>query len=323
MLPVSGISVQRSTTSLFGNSTSQTTISFGPAVVNPAAFGGALSVSQASWMVLPQAPALARGDLEALDVRTKAAIAQLSVLLPKGLNVTSSLPQRLNGIASTIVLTRSLFTIAALLLLVVAGAGLLLAARLLAGLREEESALLRARGATRSQVVRPVLAEATLLGAAAGLAGMLVGTYLTSVLGRLAGLRLGGYTGHGIIPLAWLSALAMLVLCVVVMAWPALHAPTPDAARLRRAGRPGSRASPGQAAIWPWWRWPRSRYGNCAAIRRSRIRPRDRSGSIRWWPSPPPSRWPGWHSSRSAGCRCWPGWPTGRPTTGVGWLPPW
>ena len=148
--------------------------------------------------------------------------------------MTSSLPQLLAGIASTIVLARSLFTIAALLLLLVAGAGLVLAARLLASLREEESALLRARGATRWQVARPVLAEAVVLGAAAGLAGVLAGTRLTGVLARLADLRLDGYPGRGITPLAWLSALAVLVLCAAVMAWPALHTLTPDAARLRR-----------------------------------------------------------------------------------------
>ena len=148
--------------------------------------------------------------------------------------MTSSLPQLLAGIATTIVLTRSLFTIAALLLLLVAGAGLVLAARLLASLREEESALLRARGATRWQVVRPVLAEAVVLGAAAGLAGVLAGTRLTGALARLADLRIGGYTGRGITSLAWLSALAVLVVCVAVMAWPALHTLTPDAARLRR-----------------------------------------------------------------------------------------
>ena len=51
---------------------------------------------------------------------------------------------------------------------------------------------------------------------------------------RLADLRLDGYTGRGIAPLAWLSALAMLVLCAAVMAWPALHAPAPDTARVRR-----------------------------------------------------------------------------------------
>jgi hypothetical protein len=213
LLPVSGMSVQRYSFS-----------SYGPAVVNPAAFGGALTVRQASWMVLPQAPAMARGNLEALSTGTRAAVTQLNELLPEGLTVTAGLPQILAGIASTIVLTRSLFTIAALLLLLVAGAALVLAARLLAGLREEESALLRARGATRWQVVRPVLAEAVLVGAAAGLVGVLAGTRLTGALAHLADLRLNGYTGHGIAPLAWLSALAMLVVCAAVMTWPALHA---------------------------------------------------------------------------------------------------
>ena len=322
-LPVSGISIQRSSIGYAGSSISQTTISLGPAVVNPAAFDRALAVSQASWTVLPQAPAMARGNIEVLNAATSQAVSQLSVLLPKGLTVTSSLPRLLSGIASTIVLTRSLFTIAALQLLLVAGAGLVLAARLLAGMREEESALLRARGATTWQLVRPVLAEAAVLGAAASLAGVLIGSRLTTALARLAGLRLGGYTDRGVTLLAWLSALALLMLCVAVMAWPALRAPTPGTARLRRAGRPGWRGSPGRAAIWPWWPWPRSRYGSCTAIRRSRIRTRDCSGSIPWSPSPPPSRWPGSRSSRSAGCRCWPGWPTGPPTTDGGWPPPW
>ena len=236
LLPISGINVQGFANGYAGprarHAGSYDT--YGPAVVNPAAFGGALTVSQGSWMVLPQAPAMARGNLEALNAGTSAAVSQLTVLLPDGLKVTSSLPQLLAGIASTIVLTRSLFTIAALLLLLVAGAGLVLAARLLASLREEESALLRARGATRWQVVRPVLAEAVVLGAAAGLVGVLVGTRLTGALARLADLRIGGYTGRGITSLAWLSALAVLVVCVAVMAWPALHTLTPDAARLRQ-----------------------------------------------------------------------------------------
>ena len=260
-LPVSGISIQRSSFGYAGLNSSQTTASYGPAMVNPAAFGGALTVNQASWTALPQAPAMARGNMEALNAGTSEAVSQLSVLLPKGLSVTSSLPRLLSGIASTIVLTRSLFTIAALQLLLVAGAGLVLAARLLAGMREEESALLRARGATTWQVVRPVLAEAAVLGAAAGLAGVLIGTRLTAALARLADLRLGGYTDRGVTPLAWLSALALLVLCVAVMAWPALRAPTPDAARLRRgrqarlagiAGAGGDLALVALAAVAVW-----------------------------------------------------------------------
>jgi hypothetical protein len=235
LLPISGISVQGSSTSYAGNSVQRSSVSYGPAVVNPAAFGGALTASQASWLVLPQAPAMARGNIDALAAGTSEAVSQLTVsILPYGLKVTSGLPRLLAGIASTIVLARSLFTIAALQLLLVAGAGLVLAARLLASLREEESALLRARGGTRWQVARPVLAEAVVLGAAAGLAGVLIGTRLTGVLAGLGNLRLDGYPGGGITPLAWLSALAMLVLCAAVMIWPALHALTPGAARLRR-----------------------------------------------------------------------------------------
>jgi hypothetical protein len=131
--------------------------------------------------------------------------------------------------------------IAALMLLLVAGAGLVLAARLLASMREEESALLRARGANRWQLARPALAEAAVLSAVAGLAGVLAGTWLTGPVARLDNLRLYGYASRGVTPLAWASAAAIVVVCVAVMTWPALHAMTPDAARVRR-GRTASLA---------------------------------------------------------------------------------
>jgi len=232
LLPVAGISIQNTT--LFGGNgaSSSTTTSYGPAVVNPAALGGTLPVAQGSWLALPQAPAMARGNIGALAASTSAAFSQLAVVPPRGLQVTSSLPQVLDGIADTIVLARSLFTVAALELLLLAGAGLVLAARLLASLREEESALLRARGATKWQVTRPVLTEAVVLGAVAGLAGVLAGTRLAGPLAGLVDLRLE--SSSAITALAWLSALAMLVLCAVVMVWPALRGLTPGAARRRR-----------------------------------------------------------------------------------------
>ena len=235
LLPSSGVSHQNYSISTAGQSEPATTVSYGPAVVNPAAFGGALAVSQGSWTVLPQAPAMARGNLGALAVNTSVALSQLGLATPEGLQVTSNLPRILDGIASTSVLSQSLFTIAALELLLVAGAGLVLAARLLASLREEESALLQARGATRWQLGRPVLAEAVVVAAAASVVGVLAGTRLTGVLASLGGVRLAGDPGGGITPLAWLSALVMLVLCASVMAWPALHTLDPGAARLRRA----------------------------------------------------------------------------------------
>jgi FtsX-like permease family len=234
LLPSSGIDVEHYSISTAGSSEPATTVSYGPAVVNPAAFGGALTASQASWTVLPQASPMANGNIGALSAGTNAAVSRLSVLLPEGLKVTSNLPQLLTGTGDTVVLDRSLFTIAALELLLVAGAALALAARLLASLREEESALLRARGATRWQVTRPVLAEAVVLGAAAALAGVLAGTRLTGAAAGLGNLRLNGYTGSGTTSLAWLSGLAALMLCAAVLAWPALHTLNPDAARHRR-----------------------------------------------------------------------------------------
>jgi hypothetical protein len=111
---------------------------YGPAVVSPAAFRGGLAASQGSWFVLPQASAMARQDIGVLATRTTQVTTNLATLiLPSGLQVTTRLPQLLDGIASNIVLARSLFTISALELLLAAAAGLALAARLLAGLRDE------------------------------------------------------------------------------------------------------------------------------------------------------------------------------------------
>ncbi len=234
LLPVSGISATSTPRGGGGPGAGAavSTVSYGPAIVSPAAFGAALTVSQASWLVLPQAAPLASGNIDALAASTSAAVSQLSTILPNGLQVTSDLPSLLDGIVSSSVLTQSLFTIAALQLLLVAGAGLVLAARLLASLREGESALLRARGATRWQLARPALAEAVLIAALAGLAGVLAGTRLASPAARLA--HLHGYAGRGVVPLAWLSALAMVVLGAAVLAWPAVPARSTDAAGRRR-----------------------------------------------------------------------------------------
>ena len=203
--------------------------------MSPAAFHGGVTASQASWFVLPPAPVMARQNIGALAGRTSQVLTKLTTLiLPSGLQVTTRLPQLLDGINSNIVLARSLFTIGALELLLVSAAGLVLAARLLAGLRDEESALLRARGATRWQLTRPVLAEALVIGAVASAAGVLAGVRFTGVLARAGQLRLDSYQASRISPLAWLSALATLGLCVTVMAWPALRAGAPDAARIRQ-----------------------------------------------------------------------------------------
>ncbi len=230
-VPVSGFAAN----AIPGGGTPGSLVTYGPAVVSPAAFRSGVTASQASWFVLPPAPVMARQDIGALAGRTSQVVTKLATLiLPAGLQVTTRLPQLLAGLASNVVLARSLFTIGALELLLVAAAALVLAARLLASLRDEESALLRARGATRWQLTRPVLAEALVIGAVASAAGVLAGVRLAGVLARAGQLRLDSYQASRISSLAWLSALAMVALCVAVMAWPALRAGTPDAARIRQ-----------------------------------------------------------------------------------------
>ncbi len=232
LVPVSGFS----SNAIPGIGAPGSLLSYGPAVVSPAAFSGGLTASQASWYVLPQASAMSRQDISRLTASTSQAMSKLTTLiLPSGLQVTTRLPGILAGIASNIVLARSLFTIGALALLLVAAAALVLAARLLATLRDEESALLRARGATRWQLTRPVLTEAVVIAAVAGAVGVLAGVHLTGLLARAGNLHLDRNQASHIGPLAWLSALAVLVLCAAVMAWPALFAGPPDAARARQA----------------------------------------------------------------------------------------
>ena len=320
LVPVAGFTAS----ALPGGGIPGSLVMYGPAVVNPAAFRSGLAASQGSWFVFPSAAGLASQDIGVLTTRTSQALAQLATSVPpSGLQATTRLPLVLAGIASTIVLARSLLTIGALALLLVAAAALVLAARLLASVRDEESALLRARGATRWQLIRPALAEALVLGAVAAVAGVLAGVRLTSPLARLGGVRLDGGLATRISPLAWLSALVVVVLSAAVLTWPALHAGTPAAARARPGRRPSWPGSPGRAAIWPWRCSQCSRCGSCATTRRSRVPRLGRWGSIPRSPSRPRSRWPRWRSSRCVPCRCWPGWPSGPPTAAGGWPRPW
>ncbi len=231
LVPVSGFSAS----ALPGGGIPGSLVVYGPAVVSPAAFGGGLAASEGSWFVFPSAAGLARQDIGVLAASTSQVVSKLATSIqPSGVQVSTRLLGVLAGIASTIVLARSLFAIGALALLLVAAAALVLAARLLASVRDEESALLRARGATRWQLMRPVLAEALITGAVAGRAGVLAGVRLAGPLAGLGGVRLDSDQATRVSPLAWLSALVMVAVCVAVLAWPALHAGTPDAARIRQ-----------------------------------------------------------------------------------------
>ena len=219
-------------------------VSYGPAVASPAAFGspspggsdgsGRLAVGKVSWIALPDGAAMGTGDLAAVagKVSQTAASLQSSNSLG-GLNVSTGMPQLLDGLATSLEVARSLLVIGALQLLLLAVAALTLAARLLARHREEEAALLGARGATRWQLVRPTLTETLVFGGAAAAVGVLAGTRLAALLVRVTEPGLG-ISLSGIPASAWLAALAGLALAAVIVIWPALRPPGAGTARRGR-----------------------------------------------------------------------------------------
>jgi hypothetical protein len=227
-----------------GVSAQEQFVSYGPAVASPAVFGSLgspgsgdsarLAVGEVSWIALPDGAAIGAGDLAGLAGKISQTVASLqSSNRLGGLNVSTGMPQLLEGVATSLTVARSLLVIGALQLLLLAVAALMLAARLLARHREGESALLGARGATRWQLLRPTLAETLLFGGAAAAVGVLLGSRLAVLPIRVTepGLRI---TLSGIPASAWLAALAGLALAAVIVIWPALRPPGSGAGRRGR-----------------------------------------------------------------------------------------
>jgi len=155
-----------------------------------------------------------------------------------GLQVTTGMPQLLDGLARRLAFGRSLLAISAVQILLLAAAALALAARLLTGHREEENALLSSRGAARCSwpgspsprpcCWRPWRAQSALAGSR--LAALLVRDGSL----RRAGLSLTGYPAS-----AWLAAALVVALCLVIVVWPALRPGAPGSVRVRQ-GRPAA-----------------------------------------------------------------------------------
>jgi hypothetical protein len=115
------------------------------------------------------------------------------------------------------------------LLFLLAAAALLIAARLLAGQREGESAMLTARGATRWQMVRLTAAEAIPLCVLATAVGGVLGVLLARLVSSDASAAGAGATGG-----AWLAAAVVAAGAMVIMLVPALGTIAPGAARARQ-----------------------------------------------------------------------------------------
>ena len=224
---------------------------FGPLLVDPAAFGAALPVSSATWAAQPDMAAFTDTDLSqvAADVSalqsSVASSAESSGAQLTGVQLTTGLAGVLSGTAENLTVARSLLAISAVQLLVLAVAALLAIARLLAAQRASETELLTARGATRWQLTRLTATEVIPLSCVAALVGAFAGIRLAQVL---AGTLYRGGTGTGGISAGaagtWLDALgatvAVAVIASAVLLYPVLR-PAPGAA-------PAAGAAPGSGA---------------------------------------------------------------------------
>jgi hypothetical protein len=222
-----------------GATTQECVMSRGPIAVSPAAFGpGGLTVDQASWVVLPDAARISASDLDPLVSR----IDSLGSRLQKtsslgGLVVSTAMPQSLQAAARSLTAAESVLVISGIQLLLVGAVALALAMLLMAGQRDQESAVLGARGAAKWQLAIAALAEAMVIGAVAFVPAPLAGSWLAQLLARGWLLHGTGLRLAGIAPGAWVAAAIACVLLVAAMVVPVMRAPSIGVAQLRRSGR--------------------------------------------------------------------------------------
>src|SRR5580692_4272634 len=224
---------------LSGSSTASGFTTYGPLTVQPAAFAGALTAYSGSWLAQPQVTSIPADQLTtvAANVNVLQQSLQDAIALP-ALTLTTSLPAVLHGTASDLDVARSLLAICAVLLFLLAAAALLAVARLLAGQREGESAMMAARGATRWQILRMTMAEAVPL----CLFSAVVGGVLGVLLAR--GLASTTWSFGDAVP----AAAGVAVGAFVILLVPALSTVTPGTARVRR-GRQAAISTVSRAGV--------------------------------------------------------------------------
>ncbi|NJP42011.1 FtsX-like permease family protein [Actinacidiphila epipremni] len=208
---------------------------YGPLLAAPGTFtSGRVAADEASWQATADFGGASTARIGALEAAVKDATASLG-----SAQTSTGLPDLLEGLRRSLLVTRSTLLIGALQLVILAGFALLLVAQLLAEERAGETALLRARGGSRGRVARLAAGEALLLALPAAVVAPLLAGPVTRLLagtGAMArtGVTLGGTGAGG----AWLVAGAAALACALAVVLPALR-PTAGSRPGRRAGLPG------------------------------------------------------------------------------------
>ena len=230
-----------------------TTEAVGPFVVSAeAADAGAFEVRRAVVRADPDLTGVRAGDLPRLRRAVAGLAEEVAFRLEDDageVGLGSALSRVLREAATGVVVTRAGVAVATVLLLLVAVAALLQSARLVSEARAAEHDLLRARGASRGQVLAAVTLEAALLGV--GVAA------LAPPIGLLGVRLLGGPLADAVAdplrdPLgalralpgtAWAAGGIVAALLVVVSVVPLLRAPATFVEGQQARGRRGRRGS--------------------------------------------------------------------------------
>ncbi|MGW3937286.1 FtsX-like permease family protein [Streptomyces phaeochromogenes] len=204
--------------------------------------GVTVSAGQTGWLASADFSTVTTGRIDAL--RDAARSGPRSLLKSPSLHgttaVTTSLPEELDRVERSLLVSRSTLLIVALQLSLLAGYALLLVARLLSVERAGETRLLRARGATRGRVARLAALEALLLAIPAAVCAPLLAGPLTRLLagqGALSriGLRLDtSVTAGGV----WAVAAGVALGCALAVTLPALTGGSGGGGRARALPAP-------------------------------------------------------------------------------------
>ncbi|WP_369204566.1 FtsX-like permease family protein [Streptomyces sp. PU-14G] len=206
---------------------------YGPLAVPDGAFtrgprdtGGPLWPAETRWQADADFTGLDTSRLDTLgdDVARAADRIGTSPLTPHAV-ATTHLPELLDSLARSLLVMRSTLLITALQLLLLTGLTLLLVAQLLHTERAPQTALLRARGASRTRVCALAAAEALLLALPAAVAApLLAHPAVRWLTGHGALARAGVDPVAGLPAGSWWVAAATATGCALLIALPTLRA---------------------------------------------------------------------------------------------------
>ncbi|MEV0224737.1 ABC transporter permease [Streptomyces sp. NPDC050704] len=204
---------------------------------------GRVSVGASGWLASADYSSLTTERIGALREAARSGSAELRKrpALSSATTADTGLPEVLDRIERSLLVTRSSMLIVAGQLGLLAACALLLVARLLNSDRMAETRLLRARGATRARLAGLAALEALLISGPAVVVAPLLSGPLTRLLagqGALGrtGLRVDVPVGGR--PEVWAVAAGVAALCALAVAAPAWRASFTDTAEVRAVALP-------------------------------------------------------------------------------------